>query len=175
MNEIEIPLSKTKLILVLVGASLFVFFGSWCAINPEKFATIRYSENIVFIAGIAAVLFFGLCIIFIMIKVFDSKPGLVVNDNGVLDNSGATSVGFIAWSDIAAITTLEIASSKIIIIHTSNPDKYIKRAGNIISKKAMKANYKRYGSPLSITVNSLKIRFSELENLLTDQIEMRRK
>ncbi len=175
MTEIEIPLSKTKIILLLIGALAFVFAGAWGIIDPEKFAWIRSSKNFVLISGIAAVLFFGLCSVFFALKIFSRKPGLVINNAGIIDNSNATSVGLIAWNDITGIKRLEIASSKILVIETSNPEKYIARSKNIISKKAMRANHNTYGSPLSIISNSLNIKFSELERLIVEQIEKRRK
>tara|TARA_R100001369_G_scaffold70221_2_gene97923 strand:- start:1551 stop:1748 length:198 start_codon:yes stop_codon:yes gene_type:complete len=62
--------------------------------------------------------------------------------------------------------SLEIASSKILVIETLNPEKYIERSKNVISKKTMRANHNMYSSPLSIISNSLKIKFSELERLI---------
>jgi hypothetical protein len=175
MTEIRIPLSKTKIILLLIGALAFVVAGTWGVLEPERFASIRYSKNVVFISGLAGVFFFGLCSVFIAKKIFSGKPGLIINDYGITDNSNATSVGLIEWNDITGMKTLEIASSKILVIKTSKPEKYIERSKNIISKKAMKANNKMYGSPLSIISNSLKIKFSELEKLIADQIEKRTK
>lgn len=175
MTEIKIPLSKTKIVLLLVAALAFVFAGAWGIIDPEKFTSIRYSDNFIFIIGIVSVLFFGLAAVFITLKMFSKKPGLILNDSGIIDNSNATSVGLIEWKDITGMRRLEIASSKILIIETANPEKYIQRSKNIISKKAMKANNKMYGSPLAIISNSLKIKFSELERLIGEQIENHRK
>lgn len=173
MTEIQIPLSKTKIILSLIGALAFLVGGVWGVLDPERFATARYPKNIIFIIGIIGILFFGLCAVFIASKVIRKKPGLIINDEGIIDNSNATSVGLIAWDDITGMKTLAIASSKIIVIETSNPEKYIERAKNMISKKAMKANNKMYGSPLSIISNALKIKFADLENLVAEHIEKR--
>lgn len=175
MDEIRIPLSKTKIILLLIGALIFILGDAWGVIDPERFSSITFSKNAVSISGLAGVLFFGLCFVFIAKKVFSRKPGLIINNDGIIDNSNATSVGLIAWDDITGMKPLEIASSKILVIMTSNPEKYIEHSKNIISKKAMKANYKMYGSPLSIISNSLKIKFSELENLIEEQIAKRNK
>lgn len=62
-----------------------------------------------------------------------------------------------------------------LILHIDNPEKYINRAKNIISKKAMNMNYKTYGSPISITSNSLEINLDDLEKLLTSEFEERKK
>ncbi len=173
MQEIKIPLSKTKITLLLVGSMLFVFSGILAATDPSRFVSNRYSENTVLFAGVAAIVFFGLCSFFIAKKVFSKTLGLEINEKGIIDNSGAASVGLIEWDDIAGYSKIEIASSKILMIHTSNPEKYIGRATNFIAKKAMTANHKMYGSPLSITANSLKIKFADLERLLAEQIEKR--
>lgn len=175
MSEIKIPLSKTKISLLLIGTFIFIVGGVWGIIDPERFSSTRYPKNIVFIIGIVGASFFGICFVFIAKKAFSNKPGLVINDKGIIDNSNATSVGLIEWSDITGMKTLKISSSKIIVIETSKPEKYIKRSKNIVSKNAMKANHRMYGSPLSIISNSLKINFHELENLIANQLLKRMK
>ncbi len=175
MTEIRVPLSKAKIILLMIGALAFIIAGAWGVIEPERFASIRYPKNTVFISGLAAVLFFGFCFVFIAKKVFSRKAGLIINDDGIIDNSNATSVGLIEWKDITGIKSWGTGSSKVIVVLTSEPEKYIERSKNIISKKAMKANNRMYGSPLSIISNSLKINFLELEKLILEQIEKRNK
>lgn len=36
-EEIKIPLSKNKIILLFLGALIFVLLGIWLAITPENF------------------------------------------------------------------------------------------------------------------------------------------
>lgn len=48
------------------------------------------------------------------------------------------------------------------MIEVSNPDVYINRQTNFIAKKAAAINHKMYGSPISITANSLKYSFDDL-------------
>ena len=175
-EKIEIQLSKTKILLLLIGATVFVVLGTLFIMNPEQFKSplLRNPETIR-IAGIAAVAFFGLCLVFIAKKLFDEKVGLTINQNGITDNSNATSVGLIEWADIKNIGTVQVATTKILMLETDKPDKYIERAKNGISKRAMKANHKMYGSPISIISNSLKIKYDDLENLIREEFEKRKK
>lgn len=173
MSEIIIPLSKKKIAIILLGSLLFVFIGVWGIIDTERFVSIRYSETVVFYSGIIAVLFFGICFFFALKKIFSSKPGLIISNKGVFDNSNANSIGLIEWKDITGIERLEIASSKMLLIKTSNPEKYINSSKNLITKKTMRMNYKMYGSPIAIISNSLKINFSNLENLLNEELKKR--
>jgi hypothetical protein len=99
---------------------------------------------------------------------------LTIDENGITDNTNATSIGLIEWDDITGIDRVEIASSKILIIKTDKPNKYIDRARNGISKRAMKANNKMYGSPISIISSSLKMKFNELENLIESELKRRK-
>lgn len=164
------------MLLLFIGAALFVVLGMLLLLNPDDFTTAA-SRNpaMIRIAGIVATVFFGLCLAFITRKLFDKKVGLTIDQDGITDNSNATSVGLIEWADITGIDRVEIASTKILMLQTNKPDKYIERAKNAISRRAMKANYKNYGSPLAIIANSLKLNFDELEKLLATEIEKRKR
>ncbi|WP_421754628.1 STM3941 family protein [Croceimicrobium sp.] len=175
-DRIEIQLSKTKILLLLIGASVFVVLGVLFIMNPEQFKSLLFrNAETIRIAGIAAIAFFGLCLVFIARKLFDKKVGLTIDQNGITDNSNATSVGLIEWDDITDIGIVQVASTKILMLQTDKPDKYIDKAKNGISKRAMKANNKMYGSPLSIISNSLKIKNDDLEKLIREEFEKRNK
>ncbi|GGG25497.1 STM3941 family protein [Pontibacter amylolyticus] len=173
MNQkIEIPLSKAKMMLFLVGAVAFVVAGVFFAIEPARFISpIFRSEEIIRIAGVTAVLFFGLGAVYILRKLFDKKVGLTIDEEGITDNSSAVSVGLIEWQDITGVETLEISSNMIMLLHTNNPEKYMARATNMFFRKAMQANHRMYGTPLSITANSLQIKYKELERLVCEELE----
>ncbi len=175
-DKIEIQLSKTKILLLLIGATIFVVLGILFIMNPEQFKNPLFrNPEAIRIAGIASVAFFGLCLIFIARKLFDKKVGLTIDQNGITDNSNSTSLGLIEWADITGIGTVQVDSTKILMLETDKPDKYIERAKNGFSKRAMKANYKMYGSPLSIISNSLKIKYDDLQKLIREEFEKRNK
>tara|TARA_R110002051_G_C8491123_1_gene463209 strand:- start:110 stop:655 length:546 start_codon:yes stop_codon:yes gene_type:complete len=171
-DEIKIPLSKYKIILLFLGALIFLSFGIWVAIDPEKFVTIVFRNTyFIRIAGIASIAFFGVCAIFIFRKLFDKKYGLIIDKNGITDNSNATSIGFVKWTDISGIRVVQEFSQKFIMIDVSNPEDYIELKKSGIGKMAMKANYTKYGSPISITANALKLDFAELKAIIEKQYE----
>lgn len=173
-NAIEIPLSKLKITLLFLGALGFVLLGVHFLICPDEWVSSKSSSSIfIKLLGIISILFFGTCGFFIAKKLFDTTVGLRIDDKGITDNSNAVSVGLIEWDDITGIQSLEIASSKMLLIKIKNPEKYINRATNLLSKKAMKANNSMYGSPISIISNSLKIKFSKLEELILSELEKR--
>ena len=171
-KEIKIPLSKNKIILLLLGTVIFVLLGFWLAIDPENFkvSVFQYrSAELIRVVGIIGIAFFGVCSYFIFKKVFDKKYGLIIDKNGITDNSNATSVGLVKWADIIGIRVLEVVNQKFVMIDVSNPEYYIELKKSGIGKMAMKANYTKYGSPISITANSLKVDFNEMKEIIEIQ------
>lgn len=174
-TTIEIALSKTKIVGLLIGAIVFVTLGILFVINPDTFVSpIMRNPEIIRVTGIVAICFFGIGIVFIARKLFDSKPGLKIDEYGITDNTNATSMGLIEWEDITGIEKKQVMSNRFLILHTNRPEKYIDRAKNVITKKAMDMNNKTYGSPITIISNSLKIDFNDLEKLIRLELEKRK-
>lgn len=170
MDRIEIPISKTKISFLLIGALIFVILGVLFSLTPDKFATTIFrNPQIIRIVGIVAVLFFGAAGIYGLRKLFDKSVGLIIDNFGITDNSNASSVGLIDWSDILDIKTEQVMSTRFLLIFVDNPDKYLERV-NGFKRKLMKANMKMYGTPLSITSNTLRYDFSDLERLIKEKL-----
>ena len=168
-EPVEIPISKVKLILLLIGSLGFVVAGVYLLIESDHFVE-RGDKSIEFIigAGIGAVVFFGACFVWVLIKLFDSKAGLRIDDQGITDHSSGVSVGFIDWADIRGVETQKFKSQKFLVLKTDQPGKYIDKARNALKRKAMQANVGMCGSPLTISANTLKVTHQELESLITD-------
>lgn len=95
-------------------------------------------------------------------KIWVSK-GVILDENGIYDNSGGLSVGLIDWTDVQDIREIEVSSQKIMMIDVSQPEKYIQRAGSKLAKMTMGINSRSYGSPISISANSLRISNDDLK------------
>ncbi|MCG9792662.1 STM3941 family protein [Flavobacterium algicola] len=174
MNKIEIPLSRTKLTLTIVGAFSFVFFGIVFIINPDKFITpFLRSPELVRIVGIIASLLFTILGIYGIIKLFDKTVGLTVDENGITDNTNASSVGLIKWSEITEIKAEKVMSTKFLLIFTKNPNKFLEKKSGI-KRKILQGNMKMYGTPISITSTTLKYKFDDLNNLLVEKLREQR-
>lgn len=172
----EIPLSKKKIYLGILGSLLFVIAGIWLFFNTNLYLNfpLKLFRNPIIIkgVGILCILFFGTIGILNIKKIFDKRAGLIIDSSGITDNSNASSVGFIEWNDISDIITKQVMLTKFLLIKVTNPEKYIARAKSGMKAKLMRSNMKMYGTPISITSNSLKFDFVELEKLL--QIEFER-
>lgn len=172
VQRTEISLSKSKIVMMLAGCSVFVAIGLWFVFDPPAINN-SYWGNPTRIAfsGYAAILFFGLCAVFFIRKLSDTKPGLILDETGLVDNSGALSAGQILWEDIVNISVLEMNKQKLLMLEVKNPQEYIDRQAGLLKRKGMALNYKMYGTPISVTANALKIPFPEIYSLVIQKFE----
>ena len=171
-QQIEIPLSKKKMVLTLIGAIVFVGLGLWFLISPPKTNHWVFGNpTFIFIAGLASVLFFGLIAIVIAKKLPDNTAGLTINDEGFIDNSSGVSAGLVLWSDIKEIKVAQVMNQKFLMFIVKNPQDYIERQTNTLKRKGMQMNLNSYGSPISISANSLTTNFDTLYELLQKKFD----
>lgn len=174
-QRIEIALSKSKIVLMLLGALTFVAIGLWFVIAPPTIKNSFWNNPTkVSIIGYASIIFFGLCAFFFIRKLPDNKAGIIIDDTGLIDNSSGLSAGHILWSDIENFSVTEIHRQKLIMLHVKNPQHYIDRQKSLFKRKGMELNNKMYGTPISITANELKISFADLLKILTDKLQASR-
>jgi hypothetical protein len=169
--EVVIPLSKGKLVLLILACIAFVAGGIW--IWSKADSQTRYNPLYMKGVAIACLSFFGICGIYGCIKVFDSSPGLIIDNQGIVDNSSAVSAGRVPWDEIIALRISEIAGQRFLTIEVTEPEKYIERCG-VLLRMLNSANTKMMGSPINISSNSLKVNVDELVRLLTEAFDKHR-
>lgn len=79
--------------------------------NPPKSNHWLFGNpTVIFITEIASVIFFGLVAVTMFRKFSDKKPGLIINNQGITDNSSGVSAGLIPWNDIDKIKISQVLS-----------------------------------------------------------------
>jgi len=176
-EQIEIPLSKLKIALMLIGSVIIFALGFWMVLHVPSLNTRGFKRyflgNPMFflIVGIALGLFSGLLITILVRKLLDKKPGLIINKHGITDNSSGLSGGLILWSEIEKIIVVTANRQKFIMFILSNPQDYLSKVKNIYKRKGMQLNYKIYNAPIGISANSLQISSDKLYKLLLNKME----
>ena len=121
-EQIEIPFSKTKMTLTFLGSVMFVGLGLWFLIKPPKSNhLILGNPTLIFITGLAAVIFFGFVAVTIFRKFLDKNPGLILSKQGITDNSSGVSVGLIPWTDIQEVKITQEVNQRFIMLIVRNP------------------------------------------------------
>jgi hypothetical protein len=161
--SIVVPLSKRKIALALLGSIAFAGIAIWMWISAESQP--RYPPLYVKGAALCCGLFFGACGIYAFFKLFDSKPGLIVDRDGIVDNSSGVAAGRIPWDDIVAVNISEVMGSRFLTIVVANPQKYVDR-GNALQRKLNATNLRLTGSPINIASTTLALKFDDLQEIV---------
>ena len=172
-QQIEIHYSKLKLLLLLLGALTFVSFGLWFIIAPPTSShSHRYSPTTMLVMSYASIIFFGLCALIAIRKLFDNRPGLIIDELGLKNNSSGFSGGQINWSDVSNISVIKINRQKLIMLELKNPQDYINKQTSAFKRKIMKMSFKKFGGSLSFSSSGLKISFADLHKLIVDNYDV---
>jgi hypothetical protein len=166
-NQIEIKLSKFKLVLFLIGSIGFVAMGVWTMMGvPRGNHPILSNPILQYAICVLCIVFFGFLSYVYFKKISDVKSGLVISDEGITDNSSGVSAGFIPWSDVQDITELKVHRQKFVCIGVKNPQDYIDKQPSAIKRKAMQLNHTTFGAAISISANGLECNHERLKSLL---------
>jgi len=164
-EQLTIPLSRTKIALLLVGAAMFVVLSFWLWVYAHHFSRLDFLYvRTVAILGIG---FFGFCGLYAVFKLFDRAPGLIIDAEGIIDNSSGVSAGRIPWSDICGFQITSLYHQRFLTIEVLDAEKYVLRAP-LWKRPLVAINAKYFGSPIQISANTLKIDFDRLVKLLAD-------
>jgi hypothetical protein len=167
---VEIPLSKGKLIKGFAGSVIFVAASIWMLTTDSSSGRgLLSSPMIKYSIAVTGIVFFGFLGVMYLFKLRDRKPGLVIDENGIIDNSGGLAAGFIPWTDIENFSIEKVMKQQFLVIAVKNPEFYIENQKSILKKKGMQYNLRSYGSPIAISTNTLNCKLPELLNLLEER------
>ncbi len=172
IEERIIPLSRKKIVLIILGSLAFVGLGIWMWGHAS--GTSMAEGILLRVISVLSIGFFGLCGIYGCVKIFDSKPGLIIDQEGIIDSSSAAAVGRVPWSEITGVTISEISGQKFLTIHVTDPEKYMERGG-AMTKRMHRMNLKMTGSPINLSSNALGIDFNELCQILSVSLDAAQK
>lgn len=96
-NEIIIKQSQLKQFLIMLLAIIMVAVSIFVFCSDINLFGVNFLNKII---GGFVTIFFGACLLFIIIRFFKPKDILVIDKNGITDNSSAISIGFIPWKDV---------------------------------------------------------------------------
>jgi hypothetical protein len=166
-DETVVPLSRSKVLLLIIGAVAFVALGFWMfQLDSAWIESQRRFNNplLVHAIGVASMVFFGFCGVVGIRKLLDRTPGLVLSSAGMSVASSTAPGGLIPWGDVEGFATHEIHRQKFLVVKLRAPEKYV-RTGGSIRQALHRANMNMVGSPISLSSSTLKINFDELVNL----------
>jgi hypothetical protein len=170
-ETVVIKFSTLKSILLLLGCVLFVIAGISFVLSPRTFVSIFvHNPIIVCVVGCIGILFFGFIGFLYLKKLIKNEPALIISAEGITDNSGGVSAGFIPWSDIIAVKEQVVANQRFLNLIIKNPQEYIDKQTSSFKRKIMQKNHDIFGTGIGISTNALKISHKELKQILKERL-----
>ncbi len=168
MKETVVALNKKKIIFLFFMSIVFFFLALLLLIYlPQDQGIVDYW--FIKIVASLGVFLTAIAWFFVFLKIFDRKPGLVINDEWILDNSSFLSVGLIKWDNISNVAVNNIRKQKILTITLKNPDEFMEKQ-NVVKKFCFKLNHKYFESPVQISDSALKYDCQKIYEIIKRKI-----
>jgi hypothetical protein len=123
--------------------------------------------------AISCMLFAGAGMVVLGSKLFDQRPGLVLNDEGIHRLGVFKFQPVIPWKHITHCSITSVKSTKILLIHVDNVEEVLMRM-NPVSRAMQRLVLREYGTPYSLTSNTLQCDMDELKRTIENGIGARR-
>ena len=83
LDAIEVPISKLRIVLMLLGCLMFVTIGVFFVTSPNRFVSpVARTSEAIFIAGCLGIVFFGFVGFSMFKRILDTSPGLIISEAG---------------------------------------------------------------------------------------------
>lgn len=169
MNSTIIPVNKSKPVRYFTGAAVLMVLGLLLIVTPGWFT---YAQDPVILKAIGYIfiIFFGALVLLYGQRVFDKKPGMVLDDEGFIDYTSGVNTGKVLWADVTDIFVKEGMGQQFIMLKVKNPEKYIEREKNPLKIRIMQMNNRLYETPINISAKTVKMSFDALHQLLGERL-----
>lgn len=159
------PLSKRKLTLALFGCLAFVALGIWLWGRRDQYT--GFAQWKLYFCAWSGMVFFGLGIAVLAFKLFDTRPGLVLNTQGIhsLGLFGFRPV--IPWQHITGTRIVQLPRGRvrILLIHTDDMEAALARMSGM-ARLFARFSLARYGALHSVASNNLQVDIEELQRII---------
>lgn len=176
MKPIKIKRKSRKTWLALIASLAFMAFGCWFVAAPATFKTVPLATpTVVFIAGVATILFFAKGAWHALVQLLDRRPAVEINEKGVTDNAIDYPLGFISWESVTGIRKFTAGKLQFVLIDLHSPEEFMDAETDASRKEALQLTYKNCGTPVSISSIGLGCSAESLEILLKTALKNYRK
>jgi hypothetical protein len=107
--------------------------------------------------------------VLLIVPLMQGGPAIVLDERGFNDRSGAASLGFVEWTDIASTRLWVSGSQCALCLRLKDPGKYMRTIGPI-KRTMLRLNSKIGPGEIALGSMLLAIRFEELETLVMNHV-----
>ena len=177
-EKIEIRFNKIYLAILtfcgeglLLGSGIYIIITSFFEFSEPLEDYFHFNPFIMKFVGIICIVFFGFTLKILIKKLFEKKPGLVIDNIGIIDNSTGLSARHIKWKNIIGFKKFNLLIIQFIAVIVD--DEYLNEYYNKYKwyKFIAKLDHKMAGSPFQIYTSVLKCKQKILFNILQEKLK----
>lgn len=143
-------LCAASIIFVLIGGGMFAV-----GLNEEELPVP------VIAVGLVCVLFFGSCLIYLLYRLLNKKPSVVLDDQGMMDDSSYIGGGRLRWDQIEEIMMYDFMGQRFIGLKLADTQAFLTQQSGL-KKMLMKLNRGMVKAPVNISQQGVAMPLGEL-------------
>ncbi len=167
MNELLIQRKKTSYYQILVSAPVTLFLLIR-ALNSKLNSSGDNKVWIILILSVVTIL----CSVFLInsiVHVCKKSPALIINDNGIIDNSGILKLGLIKWDNISDCEIKKFTGASHLVVGLRESS-YIISPLSSFKKRMAEIKIKDLGTPLAINSKLVDFDIIKLKEIIEEKI-----
>jgi hypothetical protein len=169
METIYLYSSKKKAVLMLIGCMAFIAAGTWMLSDTESIST-RYPAFLIDILACVCIAFFGIGALMAVKVLFNKKPALIIDRDGLVIKPSQLGMAVISWNDITLFSEYNVGRQKFVSIQLNNTSDYINKETSNFKRRLMQANTNMYGSPFALSATLYTLNHNQLLALLRQSL-----
>lgn len=156
--------SKKKLIgLALLAAMFVVFGGVFIAVGLST----AINSIFLLILGFVCVTFFGFSLVYMLGRLINKKPSIILTDDGIVDDSSFISGGSLKWTEIEDILLFKYMGKDFIGLKLYDLNSYMAKQ-SVWKRLFMNVNNRMVHAPINIAGSTLTIPLMDLFNKMEE-------
>ena len=175
METLNISISKGKIMAAKIGMGVFfilfvvLFYLGW--VNEWSLAHIAgiFDHFFIMVALGLCTAILGFAFFWMMFRLNASKPALILEKDGYIDNIGLLKGHKFMYKDIDRFEDKTITMNRSIVVYFKDVDAFLDKQSGY-KKKMLKATYTQIGSPISIAARGLDYKFEDLLDELNKRL-----
>ncbi|MDM1045917.1 hypothetical protein HX004_14255 [Myroides sp. 1354] len=170
-KSVVFKLSKKNISCLILLLFALIVVGGLFVLYPSIFiSSLVRSEVFVRLVGIL-ISFFSIPLFIGYVLLLFEENGLIVSNEGMINNTNLINIGQIAWKDITLIKTKKSKKNTFLLIFVKDESKYFKNKG--LLKKINALGYKNsYGTSIVIETKHVLCILEELKLTLRQHVKV---
>jgi hypothetical protein len=120
--------------------------------------------------GIICVASLGVAVFLIVAQLFDRRPALVLDRQGLIDCASYSGVRRIDWTMVRGIRTVRMLMFRYLVVDVYDPRQFVDR-GNVLMRMLWATNAWLVGSPIALSSIALDTNFDQMARVVGEFFE----